>query len=339
MNHLNSIRIRYDELRWPWLLPCGPTIQQLQLTTATSLHIAAALGRVEIARSLIARGASVHAIDAHSWTPLHHAASQGQTQMVETLLYSGANPNAVDLTLRTSSMWAASRGFLAIMTILMKGGTDLTVKDRIGRTTLQWATASGAWDIAILLINSSRCGELKTISIDGDSVLSPSLSTSPSFRTFLLNLAPDPSFYEPRQCNILSTIVVSKNRSYLRKFLRRLPKTLLPSLLTHRALNMGTPLYAAATHAAEEVIDILLDAGADLEHDGGEYGTPLMGACAAGRLIAVRMLVLRGARTSYVKDDRIISVMEAARLHPMVIRWLLVERFTGTPRLIMNVKH
>lgn len=279
----------------------------------------------------------MHAIDAHSWTPLHHAASQGQTQMVETLLCSGANPNAVDLTLRTPAMWAASRGYLSTMEILMKGGTDLTVKDRIGRTTLHWATASGAWDIAVLLINSSRSCDLKTISIDGDSVLSPALSTSPSFRTFLLNLAPDPSVYEPHQRNILSTIIATRNRLYFKKFLRRLPETLVPILLTHRALNMGTPLYAAATHAAEEVIDTLLDAGADLELEGGEYGTPLMGACAAGRLMIVKMLVLRGAKTSYVKGDRIISVMESARLHPKVIRWLLVGRFTKIPRLITNV--
>lgn len=282
-------------------------------------------------------GASVHATDAYCWTPLHHAASQSQNQMVETLLSSGANANAVDLTFRTPCMWAASRGFLTITRALTKGGTDLTLKDRIGRTALHWATASGAWDVAIFLINSGKDCDLTTVFIDGDSVLIPSYSTLPPFfRTFLLNLAPNPSVYEPHQNNIVSTMAVTNNRLYLKRFLRRLPKTLVPILLSHRALNMGTPLYAAATHPAKEVIDILLDAGAELEHEGGEHGTPLMGACAAGRLSLVKMLLLKGAKTSYVKDGRAFSVITAARLHPMVIRWLLVGRFVEIPRLLMN---
>lgn len=337
LSHLNSIQLCGNKLRWPWQLPFGTALQRLQLITATPLHIAAALARVEIARSLIVWGASVNATDAYSWTPLHHAASEGNIQMVEALLYSGANANAVDLTMRTPCMWAVSCGFLAIVKALIKGGTDLTLKDRIGRTALHWATASGAWDIAIFLIINAECCELATASIDGDSVLTASLSTLPPFfGTFLLNLAPDPSVYESRRTNRVSTMVVTNNRSYLKRFLRRLPKALVPSLLSHRALHMGTPLYAAAAHPAEHVIHTLLDAGADLELEGGEHGTPLMGACAAGRLEVVRMLIMKGAKTSYVKDGRVFSVIAAARLHPAVIRWLLVGRFMENPRLLMN---
>ena len=44
------------------------------------------------------------------------------------------------------------------------------------------------------------------------------------------------------------------------------------------------------------VISLLLDAGAELEIEGGPYSTPLMGACAVGRLEAVKLLVRKGAK-------------------------------------------
>lgn len=83
---------------------------------------------------------------------------------------------------------------------------------------------------------------------------------------------------------------------------------------------MGTALYVAAVNPAEEVIDILLDAGADLELGEGEPGTPLMGACGTDCRTILKTLVLGGATTSYMQDGQIFIVITAARLHPMVLR-------------------
>ena len=123
----------------------------------------------------------------------------------------------------------------------------------------------------------------------------------------------------------------------LKLLLRQLPNDLVTRLLTHRVLRLGTPLYAAATGPCETSIDVLLGAGAQLELEGGDEGIALMGTCATGRLAVVKLLVRKGAKTSYVKDGHVYSVLSKARYHPEVTRWLMVGRFTEGPRIIMNV--
>jgi uncharacterized protein len=61
-----------------------------------------------------------------------------------------------------------------------------------------------------------------------------------------------------------------------------------------------TPLHWAASSDDVEVLDALLDAGADIEADGAVIGggTPLADAVAFGQWNAARRLVERGARTT-----------------------------------------
>jgi uncharacterized protein len=61
-----------------------------------------------------------------------------------------------------------------------------------------------------------------------------------------------------------------------------------------------TPLHWAASSDDVEALDALLDAGADIEADGGVIGngTPLADAVAFGQWRAARRLLERGARTS-----------------------------------------
>jgi ketosteroid isomerase-like protein len=61
-----------------------------------------------------------------------------------------------------------------------------------------------------------------------------------------------------------------------------------------------TPLHWAASSDDIEALDALLDAGADIEADGGVIGggTPIADAVAFGRWRAARRLLERGARTS-----------------------------------------
>ena len=75
-------------------------------------------------------------------------------------------------------------------------------------------------------------------------------------------------------------------------------------------------------------IKVLLDAGAMLNLEGGMEGTPLMGACRAGRLDVVRYLVRNGAILSYTKHGVHMNAFHKASTYPKIQRWFLVERFT-----------
>lgn len=282
-------------------------------------------------------GASVHAVDRYMKTALHFAAEQGRTQVVKALIHFGAMANAATTSLETPCLLAARRGFLEPIKILLKRDADVGMTNKYGCTALRCAAGSGAWEICIFLISDTKCTELNVEDLTGETPLCGILRSGPPFMiSFLLNLAPNPSVYEFHRSNVLTAMVECNHPVYLKMLLRMLPESFIPKLLSHRAAVFGTPLYAAATRPAEKVIDTLLEAGADLEFEGGEHGTPLMGACAAGRLAVVEILMSKGAKTSYVRDGQMFSVITAAKFHPQVLGWLLVGRFMESPRLILK---
>ena len=63
---------------------------------ASLLHSAAAKGHADVARALLAAGASVDAVDKQGSTPLHYAAFQGHAVVVTALLEAGASVDAVE---------------------------------------------------------------------------------------------------------------------------------------------------------------------------------------------------------------------------------------------------
>jgi uncharacterized protein len=78
-----------------------------------------------------------------------------------------------------------------------------------------------------------------------------------------------------------------------------------------RGPHAETPLHWAASSNDVEALDVLLDAGADLEADGGVIGggTPLDDARAFGQWEAAHRLVERGAQTS-LADAATLGLMD-----------------------------
>ena len=310
--------------------------------TATPLQIAAFQGHLGIARLLLGEGASANTTDNDLSTSLHFAAESGQPAMIELLLEHGANVHAVDRWLTTPSMLAAKIGSLASLQILKARGADFQMRNVYGETVLHHAALFGTLFVVPVLTLAGGDGlgsqdwmgytPLRYILKGGNwhAVLS------------IINFAPKLGDYDPNIFNALSDGVrnVQMTTSLLKKFMRRLSPSIVTPLLKHRAKVLGTPLYAASTAASppnqEYFISLLLEAGADLEQVGGEHGTPLMGACAAGRLTAVKLLVGKGAKLCYEGEDGSVSALHAAKHFPEILRWLLVGRFTHGPRRILS---
>ena len=345
LNHVIEIPVSQSGSDWRLYQESAETFSRL--VNWTPLMIAAALGQVDIARSLIEHGASVDGMINVPDTPLHRAANGGEAQVVELLISFGANVNARNAPfLETPCMSAASLGCLASVQALANGGADLTLKDVYGSMAVHRAACGFAFadstaysrysGVIVFLAHKMKDSLLFAEAKDGRSIIEASCWAYPPYQSFLLNLAPNPSVYESRRQNIISATVRTNNPIDLKRLLRRLPRSLIPALLQHQDRTWGTPLYSAATGPSENVIDMLLDAGADLELVGGDHGTPLMGACASGRLGVVKTLVGKGARTSYTEDGKVFSALFEAKLHPKITRWLLVGRFTEGPLLLEN---
>ena len=310
--------------------------------TATPLQIAAFHGHLRIARLLLRKGASANTTDTEFSTTLHFAAKSGQTAMIELLLEQGANVHAVDRCLSTPSMLAAKNCNLASLQILKARGADFQMRDMYGQTVLHYATERRT-PFIIPCLTLAGDDDLGCQDWMGSTPLTDILAGG-NWHTILsiLNFAPKLGDYQPDNFNVLSCGVCNAQMtiSLLKKFTRRLSPSIVTTLLKHRDKGLGTPLYAASTVTSpskqEDFINLLLESGANLEQVGGEHGTPLMGACAAGRLTAVKVLVSKGAKLCYEGDDGPVSALHAARHFPEIVRWLLVERFTHGPRRILG---
>ena len=327
-----NMQVQGDMLRWSWYGTSEEWFPDA-FATAKPLHIAAGRGHTHIVRMLLTYGAFVDAEDGKLLTPLNHAAANGHTAVVQLLLDAGANPNALDSDLFSPCMSAANSRKVDSFRVLMKGGADVQLRSRWGETALHIAAKDGAKDVFVSLMTIS---DLCVEDIYGRSVIYSAIRDTSAFpMTLITNLGPPSEAYEPGRRSVLNAAIQRRSTADVKMLLRRVPNDILSRFLNHRALD-GTPLSFATVLSKVDMITLLLDAGAQLELEGSEHGTPIMAACTTGRLAAVKLLVARGARTSYTKDGQVYSVLTAAKYHSQVRRWLLAGRFLEGPKSIMD---
>lgn len=327
------MQVRGDMLRWSWYATSKEEFPKA-LKTARPLHIAAYKGHLSIVRMLLAYGAFVDCEDTNLATPLHYALYNNQRSMVQPLLKAGANPNAIDSKLNSPCIIASKRDEADALQTLLEGGADIQIRNWYGETILHVAAFSGAKKVFVALCNDATVHYLGTEDARGQTILLEAVRNTSIPMNYLVNLAPPAGAYESREGNILKVATAYRSTAEVRMLVRRTPTVCLPKLLNYRAPVGGTPLYVAAIMTRLDTMTLLLDFGAQLEVEGSEHGTPVMAACATGRLAAVKLLVARGARTSYVRYGQVYSAFTAAKYHPKVRRWLLVDRFLKGPKLL-----
>ena len=305
----------------------------------TPLMIAVVTGNVKIAKRLLEAGTMFNRSKKFQETCLHTPVATGNVGMIEFLLDHGANSQLRDEHMLTPTMVAAEKGNSDVLQALIKRGADVLAKDPYENSLLHVAANAGSVKVFCALYidienfnlaEKNKCGET-ALALAYHYFRGHGLLT-------LLNLAPR---YETYDLDVLACAATNPDITLplVKMLLRRLPPDLIPKLLQHEDLIYGTPLYAACTyspHGQIAIIDLLLDAGAELEADGGQYGTALMSACTVGRLQAVKDLVRKGAMTTYLRQGQPFSALRAAKHFPDIIRWLLVGKFVGEPNLLIT---
>ena len=328
-------------MQWVWELEPGVALQNRYLS-ANPLQIAAGNGCIQLVELLLKKGASVNVVENAGWTPLHFAADAGHVDTIKMLLNYGVNLHIQDRYLQDACMIAAVQNHLDVVRELLKAGADRLAHDTYHRHLLHHTVRSNSWNVLFYLLPSTTRDELNMENSSGDTVIARVLRNAQLHKlSSLLNYAVPEQAYLTNRSNALTAAVMNLHgtTSVVNQLLKRLPRSLLPWLLSHRASVGGTPLYAASVGILPHQVNricILLDAGAALELEGGDHGTPLMGACAAGRLPAVKILVSKGAKLHYTKDGITNRALDKAENFPDIKRWLLVGRYIEGPRLLMR---
>ena len=143
-----------DQARISVLLASGIDVNASEGDGATALHWAAHRNNLQSARALLEADADADVANALGATPLWLAATNGNATMLELLLDAGADPNTPLKMGETPLMNAARSGDLASVRLLVNRGADVNNAElERGQTALMWSAAQHHADVVQLLIS------------------------------------------------------------------------------------------------------------------------------------------------------------------------------------------
>ncbi|XP_048865095.1 ankyrin repeat domain-containing protein 50 [Brienomyrus brachyistius] len=203
--------------------------------------------------------------DAEGWTALRAAAWAGHVEAVHLLLEAGAAVDGCDSEGRTALRAAAWGGHDEVLLTLLDKGARVEQPDREGRTALMAAGYMGHREALEILLNAGAEVNRK----DGDGRTALSLAAmclggnSSEVMSLLLERGADPG---------------------------------------HRDGDGMTPLLLAAYEGHGEAVELLLEAGADVDDASGSV-TPLLAAASMGHMAVVNTVLFWGAPVDAIDGE------------------------------------
>ena len=134
------------------ILKAKPDAKVVQVDGMTALHWAAHHDEPEVAKALLAAGASATCENRYGVTPLSLACTNGNADLVRMLLAAGADANATLRGGETALMTASRTGRIGAVNALLDAGSKVDAKDRKGQPALMWAAADGHTEVVEALI-------------------------------------------------------------------------------------------------------------------------------------------------------------------------------------------
>lgn len=122
--------------------------------------------------------------------------------------------------------------------------------------------------------------------------------------------------------SLIDLLVFSGSKSMVKWTLERLDASQKRDALNHNGVHGGA-LHVAASQGAVEMLEILLDGGAEIDRWIEKRSFPLACAATMGRFDAVQLLARKGAKIKHVLPDGTEQCgISAARDYPKIQQWL-----------------
>ncbi|XP_031462926.1 ankyrin repeat and KH domain-containing protein 1-like isoform X7 [Phasianus colchicus] len=279
------------------VLPVYPSVDidaHTESNHDTALTLACAGGHEELVSVLIARGANIEHRDKKGFTPLILAATAGHVGVVEILLDKGGDIEAQsERTKDTPLSLACSGGRQEVVDLLLARGANKEHRNVSDYTPLSLAASGGYVNIIKILLNAGAEINSRTGSKLGISPLMLAAMNGhvPAVK-LLLDMGSDINAQIETNRNTALTLACFQGRAEVVSLLLDRKAN-----VEHRAKTGLTPLMEAASGGYAEVGRVLLDKGADVNAPPvpSSRDTALTIAADKGHYKFCELLINRGA--------------------------------------------
>ena len=260
--------------------------------------------------------------------PLRRFAKLGQAGIVEILLDNGVDINSRSRYGRTAVMKASIGGHLKVLDLLKDRGADFAAKDRYGEGALHHAcwgvqtlVVPGLLELGLTFTDSSFIGwtplheyasRLQRVSFNED------------FHKVVTAHAIPNQLSSSQLAELLNHGLQSEGTTMMEWILSLMDTAQKKDAIDN--LNYACPSFAlhqASFMGSVEKLEILLDAGGEIDLRNEKIGPPLACAAAMGRMVAVQFLAKKGASFEYsMPDGTRENAIDAAKNYPKVQQWM-----------------
>ncbi|KAI1339173.1 hypothetical protein F5Y15DRAFT_80694 [Xylariaceae sp. FL0016] len=298
-----------------------------------ALQKVAARGKLSIVRLLLERGADVHAKRESEVPALVKAAEGGSAPVVTELLRHGADPNTRSgrSSGQTALFSAVVKGHDKTVEALLAGGADVEAQDREGRSALLYVAserqAKRKWTTSTLKLLLDKGADLEVKDhIDRTPLLWAATNGNVELARFLLENGANVTAKNTRDKTALHLVAERNDKEHREDMVQ---------LLLEHGADVGsvsdgwwTPLHNAAQSGHLGIAVLLLEAGANVNAELSNGMTPLHWAAFNGFEDIVRLFLSRPDVKPNTKDffDRTAMLCAAEKNHPEIVQLLSPAR-------------
>ena len=249
---------------------------------------------------------------------LHYAAVNGHHEALKNLLKSGLEPDLRNAEGATPLILAAERGRTACVDVLLSSGAKIRTLDKYEGNALHYAIRFGHEDVTSLLLEAGFSAN--RLGFEGHHPITLAINHD---RGRILEKLVSAKGRWNRDRQAKNRVLISKSEVGE----KRLVRYLISRGARANRLELGTTALIAATrYADEEMLEMLLEAGADVNQTNEKGISPLLRASQWGNEVAVEWLLEHGADVNQTAANGDSALSTASLYHNAgVVRLLLAH--------------